>query len=246
MVDDIQRMQGATAAPYAPGTRFTTARSAPTEAPRRVGAVKKSVSFFLHRAPVVCVLTAVAVSSLAGCATDQFKPMREPKQFVLQSIMPAESPCDDFELRKEFGGDGDRENRGSTWWTTRVWRNEQRCEVSSTGFLYRTSEEAGENYETFSPKDVYGPSWPWDPIEVDPPNEVAAQQARVICLGGDPEKGCLDWYYWAQYGNSLVELEFFNVDTLIDTDGIKVTREQFFKMIRRLDTKVVRARAEVR
>lgn len=179
---------------------------------------------------------AVFVASLVGCArNDDFRPQQQPGT-RLKSLNIDGVGCEHFDLVSNFKGSGRKSKRGTDWWNLKVWKNEEGCEVSAAVFVYAGSDEAADNYSIYSPEQVDGSSWPWPPAQVEVPNDVKSDQAKLLCLGGSPKGGCLNWYYWARYGNVLVEAQVYNFGTRIaGKPGVKMTKRQFMRFVRDVD-----------
>ncbi|MFD3456295.1 hypothetical protein ACFWVC_29490 [Streptomyces sp. NPDC058691] len=193
----------------------------------------------MKRTGIWAALT-VALSTVLFSACAQhpaYRPRVDPAQLIISQSQIPDTHCGARGLKdlRQASSVGEKESRGSKWWTLRSWEAEHGCEVSMAAYSYPATEDAENNFTRNSPQAVYGSSWPSEPTEVDAPTSLGGNKVQILCLGGNADVGCSDWIYWARYGDTLVNVEVFD----FATPGIRLDKETFLEFVGIADRKVV-------
>ncbi|MBZ3901943.1 MULTISPECIES: hypothetical protein [Streptomyces] len=128
-------------------------------------------------------------------------------------------------------GEGSRVLHGTEWWNSRLGKTPSGCTLYHFIGWYGGAGRAKYAFEDNSPEDKHGKTWPWKPVHLDSPEGLHADDSSLICLDGNQEAGCIEWYFWARYGSVLSLISMSH----LDGDAPKIQGKDFQRILEDVD-----------
>jgi hypothetical protein len=207
----------------------------------RVGIQNNSVKEGQVGGAVLICLMSFLFLILSGCSDRGPDPIPEPDVKLDAMVLPFGGIADDecggiYVTQKDVASSvGDsRKLHATNWWNSRLGKTAAGCTLYNFVGFYGDAGFAKEVFDAQSPEKYYSRTWPWKPKFIDAPQGLYADSTRLICLDGNRDTGCTEWYYWARYGSILTAVEMSH----LAGDPPKIREGEFTRIVRDVDARI--------
>lgn len=186
------------------------------------------------------VLSVLLVASCSLFEPEIPRPKVDLKSLVVSAADILPNRCGgQYELTDIGGrrGEGGSELRGTPWWYSTVEATPEECMVVVFVGAYGDRKRAGRAFTDESPERNYADNWPGKPAYPEYPGTLRADRNKILCLDGSEDQGCREWYYWAQYGEFLVDLSTSDI-TPYAPQGQVMAKRDFYILVESLDRRI--------
>lgn len=191
-------------------------------------------------AVLVCGMS-LLLSILAGCGDPRPDPIPEPHVRLDAMVLSFDGIVDaecggKYVTQKKMTSSvgGSRKLHATNWWNSRLGETAAGCTLYNFVGFYGDAGFAEEVFKAQLPEKYYSRTWPWKPKFVDAPKSLYADSTRLICLDGNRDSGCTEWYYWARYGSILTAVNMSH----LAGDPPKIREGDFTRLVRHVDARI--------